>query len=350
MLKIDIYKHPLHFKFEAGTSKGVLTEKMCWLLKVYDIDEPEIVGWGEVNILPKLSIDDLPNIEELIIYYCKQFSDQPILSVEQAIPAELPALRFALETALFDLQSGGKRDLFQTEFTNGNQKIPINGLVWMGTKAFMEEQLHQKIKDGYNCIKIKIGAIDFAQECDLLASIRAKYTRDEMMIRVDANGAFAFDEALEKLKILAQYDIHSIEQPIKQGQLEEMKCLCANSPVPIALDEELIGVFSDEAKYDLLKTIQPQYIILKPALIGGMMISNKWIELAESLGIGWWITSALESNIGLNAIAQFTAYLNPANHQGLGTGQLYTNNIPSPLTIENGFLIYNSKLSWEIPY
>lgn len=349
MLQIKIFRLPLQFKFSAGTSRGVLNDKMSWLLKVYEEEEPDVVGWGEVNIIPNLSIDDVVDIEQQLIYYCNHFSENPILSVEQAILAPFPAIRFGLETALFDLQSGGKRDLFETGFTKGNLSIPINGLVWMGDKGFMQEQLSQKIEEGYNCIKIKIGAIDFKQECDLLASIRNDYAEQDMMIRVDANGAFSYQEALGKLNTLAQFGIHSIEQPIKAGQLDSMKTLCTQTPIPIALDEELIGVFSEEDKYNLLKTIQPQFIILKPALLGGMMVTHRWIEMAETLGIGWWITSALESNIGLNAIAQFTAYLHPKNHQGLGTGQLYHNNINSPLEIKQGQLSYNPVLTWDIP-
>ena len=348
MLQSEIYRYPLKFKFNAGTSRGVLTDKMSWLVKIFDTEEPEICGWGEVNIIPKLSIDDVIDIEDKIIFYTNQVIQNPILSIEQAVAPEYPAIRFAIETALFDLQSGGKRDLFETNFTKGEKQIPINGLVWMGDKQFMLEQLIQKIESGYNCIKIKIGAIDFKQECELLGSIREQFSKSEMIIRVDANGAFSFDEAKDKLQVLSQFDIHSIEQPIKQGQIEQMKILCSETPIPIALDEELIGVFTEEQKYDLLKTIMPQFIILKPALLGGMMISNRWIEMAESLGIGWWITSALESNIGLNAIAQFAAYLDTKSHQGLGTGQLYHNNIDSPLEIKNGHLFYNPGLSWNI--
>ena len=350
MLQIDIYEYPLQFKFDAGTSRGVLKDKMSWLLKVYDSNEPTVVGWGEVNIIPNLSIDDVPDIAAQIKIYCKHFTENPILSIEQAIPPQFPAIRFALETALFDLQAGGKQVLFDSDFTTGKSAIPINGLVWMGDVAFMQAQLAQKIEEGYTCIKIKIGAIDFKQECDLLASIRAQYTKEEMMIRVDANGAFTFEEATEKLQVLQQFDIHSIEQPIKAGQMDKMKTLCGRSPIPIALDEELIGVYTEEEMFQLLKTIQPHYIILKPALLGGMVMTHRWIALAESLGIAWWITSALESNIGLNAIAQFTAFLNPKNHQGLGTGQLYLNNVSSPLEINKGMLLYrtNSQFSIEI--
>lgn len=346
MLKFEIYKLPLQFKFNAGTSRGVLTEKMSWILKVYEEDEPEIVGWGEVNILPKLSIDDLEDIEDKIKFYCNLQAENPILNVDQIVPPQFPAIRFGIETALFDLHSGGKRDLFETEFTQGNQSIPINGLVWMGDKAFMQDQIAQKIAQGFTCIKIKIGAIDFEQECALIASIREKYSASQMMIRLDANGAFTFEESMEKLNILAKFNIESIEQPIKHGQKEAMKFLCANSPIPIALDEELIGVFNDLEKYELLNYIKPQYIILKPALLGGLIVSHQWISCAENLGIGWWITSALESNIGLNAIAQFTAYLNPSNFQGLGTGALYSNNIDSPLEIDKGHLFYNNQINW----
>ena len=290
----------------------------------------------------------MEDIEEKIIFYCNRIVQNPILSIAQAIDPEYPSIRFALETALFDLQSGGKQDLFETEFAKGKKSIPINGLVWMGDKQFMQDQLIQKIEEGYNCIKIKVGAIDFKLECELLNSIRENFSSSEMIIRVDANGAFSFKEAQKKLNELSRFDLHSIEQPIKQGQIEFMKVLCAESPIPIALDEELIGVFTEQQKKALLETILPQYIILKPALLGGMMISHDWINIAENLGIAWWITSALESNIGLNAIAQFTSFLDPNLHQGLGTGQLYHNNIESPLEIKNGHLFYNTTKNWNI--
>jgi len=237
--------------------------------------------------------------------------------------------------------------LFYSEFTKGKQSIPINGLVWMGDKEFMKRQIKEKLAAGFSCIKMKIGAIDFETEIDLLKSIRKEFSATEIELRVDANGGFTPKNALEKLKRLSELEIHSIEQPIKQGQFEEMAMLCEKTPLPIALDEELIGVFSIERKRKIIQTIQPQFIILKPSLVGGFKGSEEWIELANSHNIAWWITSALESNVGLNAIAQWTFTLNNTMPQGLGTGGLYTNNFDSPLEIQKGSLHYNNSKKWN---
>ena len=245
-----------------------------------------------------------------------------------------------------DLAMGGKRKFYDNYFTQGNP-IPINGLIWMGKVDFMRQQIIAKLENGFTCLKLKIGAIDFATELELLASIRQEFSADEIEIRVDANGAFTPETALEKLQRLAEYDLHSIEQPIKQGQWEQMALLCEHSPIPIALDEELIGINQTKEKQELLDVIRPQYIILKPSLVGGFRASQEWIAEAEKRNLPWWITSALESNIGLNAIAQFTANTNNNLPQGLGTGQLYTNNIPSPLEVEAGQIYYRHDLTWD---
>ena len=243
--------------------------------------------------------------------------------------------------ALKDLEIEGENILFPSEFTQGNDSIEINGLVWMGKSDFMRKQIIEKIEAGFSCIKLKIGAIDFDKEIELIKSIRKEFSEKDIEIRVDANGAFAVDNALEKLKILSEYGLHSIEQPIKQGQLEEMTRLCKQTPLPIALDEELISVNKFDKKRTLLQTIKPQYIILKPSLTGGFKASEEWIKIAQQNDIGWWITSALESNIGLNAIAQWTYTLGNKMPQGLGTGQLYKNNFDSPLYIKNGQLNFS---------
>ncbi|MGD1840471.1 MAG: o-succinylbenzoate synthase [Thermonemataceae bacterium] len=259
-----------------------------------------------------------------------------------------PAIHFALEIAFQDLQQGGKRQLFENDFSNGTAPIPINGLIWMGPKSIMLQQIKEKLAAGDRCIKLKIGAIDFEEELALLKYIRTQFGSEEVIVRVDANGAFKPEEALEKLKRLAELALHSIEQPIATQQWEKMAKLCEQSPLPIALDEELIGVVDRKA---LLATIQPQYIILKPSLLGGWAASEAWIALAKKHNIGWWMTSALESNIGLNAIAQFTGNLSlhpTATYQGLGTGQLYHNNIPSPLEVNGGWLHYRSHVNWEV--
>ena len=261
---------------------------------------------------------------------------------------EYPSIQFGLEQALLSLKSGDGFKLFPSDFTTGKSGIKINGLIWMGEKQFMLNQIKQKLKQGFDVIKLKIGAIDFQSELELLKFIRKDFSVEDVEIRVDANGAFHPDEALEKLKRLSDFDLHSIEQPIKAGQPDKMAGLCEKTPLPIALDEELIGIIDNYKKGELLKQIRPQYIILKPGLIGGFQGSNTWIDLAKEQKIGWWITSALESNIGLNAISQFTYILQNQIPQGLGTGSLFTNNIQAPLRVENGHLYYDPDQSWDI--
>lgn len=345
----------LHFKFEAGTSRGVLTAKESFLVECSSPDFPGFKGYGEAGPLPGLSIDDVPDfgvqfavlLQSLDGVRFSTDTDDLLLQLKAIVPDRFPSMRFALETALLDLVHGGKRKILPNEFYEKRRSIPINGLVWMNDFKHMWQQIETKIADEYRCIKIKIGAIDFSQECDLLGMIREKFPASEISIRVDANGAFTAEEALGKLMRLSAYDIHSIEQPIKAGNVAEMARICAESPVPVALDEELIGIYSVEEKIALLTSIRPQYIILKPTLLGGIQASKEWIQLAEGLGIGWWITSALEGNIGLNSIAQFTSTYLPKMPQGLGTGQLYQNNIASPLYISDGHLIYGPSDGWE---
>ncbi|HVD97321.1 MAG TPA: o-succinylbenzoate synthase [Cytophagaceae bacterium] len=347
-------KHTLIFRFEAGTSRGVLTTKDTWYLQIHDTENPSIVGIGECGPLKGLSPDDRPEMEEKLREFCANISSLSLINfstatlLQQFSLHEYPSVLFGLETALLDLQQGGKRVIIPSSFSSGHTSIPINGLVWMGDEKFMRIQLEEKIAQGYSCIKLKIGAINFDSEIGLIQSIRKHFSPEQITIRVDANGAFGFEEAKEKLKILSDYSIHSIEQPIKAGQPEQMRALCAQTPLPIALDEELIGIKSLKEKKQLLDFIRPQFIILKPTLVGGLSMSQEWIRLAEERNIGWWITSALESNIGLNAIAQFTASLPITMPQGLGTGQLYHNNIPSPLTIKNGQLFYQPSLNWDM--
>ncbi len=349
--------HLMDFKFEAGTSRGVLKQKVTYFIKASEKAENEVVGWGEAAPLPKLSVDDVPDFEDQLLSICSKLSGNDIQIdkegfgkwIKRNISATLPSIRFAFETALLDLFHGGNGKIFNTDFFNKEKTIPINGLIWMGSKSFMMEQIDQKLKEGYDCIKMKIGAIDFDRECELLAYIRSTYYKKDITLRVDANGAFSPTEALVKLEQLSQFDLHSIEQPIRQGQWIEMAALCRDSQLPIALDEELIGIESRDEKIKLLKTIKPQFIIIKPTLVGGLESSKEWIFLAEELKIGWWITSALESNIGLNAIAQFTDTYPIGLPQGLGTGQLYTNNIKSPLYINKGRLGYDKKVNWERP-
>ena len=353
-VKVDYRRYTLNFKFDAGPSRGVLKTKDTFFIRVRSESFPERSGYGEAGPLPKLSVDDVPDFEARLHQVLRKVSDRPIPAVEEGIldllkewvPEDLPSVRFALEVALLDLLNGGKKKIFNNRFYDHQSAIPINGLIWMGGAEFMLHQIKQKLEEGYTCIKMKIGSIDFEQEYALLADIRKKYTADQVVLRVDANGAFSTSEALAKLQRLSELDIHSIEQPIRQGQREAMTELCAQSPIPIALDEELIGVNDLKEKARLLKEISPQNIIIKPTLIGGIRATREWIALAEELQIGWWMTSALESNIGLNAIAQLTSTYHPAIPQGLGTGQLYHNNIDSPLTVDSGRIFYDRSGAW----
>ena len=342
-MKASYKKYTLNFKRPSGTSRGVLTTKETWFLI---LEEENNFGIGECGILRTLSIDDRPDYEEKLKWTCQNIhlpKDELLAEL-----VEFPSIQFGVEMALLSLQSQDPFQLFPSAFTNGEKGIPINGLIWMGEETFMHEQIQQKLEQGFSCIKLKIGAIDFDKEIALLQSIRKKYSASEIELRVDANGAFQPQEALQKLQRLSELDLHSIEQPIKQGQFSEMAKLCAKTPLPIALDEELIGVFSVTKKEELLQTIQPQYIILKPSLIGGFKGTQEWIDLAEKQNIGWWITSALESNIGLNAISQFTFMQDSNMPQGLGTGSLYTNNIKSPLMVKGEYITYAPKKTWDV--
>ncbi|WP_299757262.1 o-succinylbenzoate synthase [uncultured Pontibacter sp.] len=343
-LQLSYTPHTLKFRFDARTSRGAIKEHKVYIIKMWDTQHPEISGLGECAPLAGLSIDFRPDLEQKLQQIITDINHAQVTleaaeELSQVLELEKwPSIKFALETALLDLKQDGSGIIYHNEFSRGNKGIPINGLVWMGDRTFMQEQIAQKLKDGYTCLKLKIGSLDFTTELELLQSIREVAGADKLTVRVDANGAFAPQEAYKKLERLAKYELHSIEQPIKQGQLQEMAQLCAYTPVPIALDEELIGVQEPQAKTLLLESIKPQYIILKPTLVGGLAASADWISMAAERGIGWWMTSALESNIGLNAISQFTAQYDVQLPHGLGTGQLYHNNIPSPLQIRQGVL------------
>nr|WP_299206857.1 o-succinylbenzoate synthase [uncultured Brumimicrobium sp.] len=337
-LRASFEKKVFEFKRPSGTSRGILTEKKAWFITVWNQNAPEIKGVGECSVIPGLS----PDYENDLQYANKVkevVTDVDYFSLNSELLRDFPSIYFGLEMALLDLKNGGKGVFYETEFTNGKQAIPINGLIWMGDEAFMQSQITQKLAEGFSCIKMKIGAIDFDKELEILAGIRKQVSAEEITLRVDANGAFSPEEAPEKLRRLSEFELHSIEQPIRQGQTEAMHSLCAKNILPIALDEELIGIHDFEEKKQLLDKIQPQYVILKPSLIGGFKGTKEWIELAEERNIPWWITSALESNIGLDAIAQFTSTYEITLPQGLGTGALYTNNTPSLLKVEKGELL-----------
>ena len=341
-MKAIFHKYILNFKQASGTSRGILKTKETYFLI---ISKDGKQGIGECGLFRGLSIDDRPDYEEKVQWICDNIYQEKEFLLNELI--KFPSIQFGLEQALLSLNSKNKFELFPSKFTRGNEAIPINGLIWMGTEAFMQKQIKEKLQSGFTTIKLKIGAIDFETELSLLKSIRKEFSSEEIELRVDANGAFHPNNALEKLKRLSDFQLHSIEQPIKQGQIQEMAQLCENTPLPIALDEELIGVFDVTRKEEILLTIKPQFIILKPSLIGGFGGSNEWIEKANKNNISWWITSALESNVGLNSIAQFTYSLDVNVPQGLGTGGLFTNNIASPLEVKDGELRYNTNNNWN---
>ena len=342
-MKASYKKHILQFKQASGTSRGILREKETWFLI---IEQNGKRGIGECGLLRGLSIDDRPDYEEKLQWTCNNIHLGEKALWEALI--EFPSIQFGVEMAFQSLASKTPFLLFESDFTNSQKSIPINGLVWMGNEAFMKAQIENKIGSGFNCIKLKIGAINFDHELQLLRFIRQNFTPEKIEIRVDANGAFDEFMALDKLVQLSEFKLHSIEQPIKKNKTDSMSELCKSSPIPIALDEELIGVFSAQEKEDLLEKIKPQYIILKPSFVGGFRGTKEWISIAEKHQIGWWITSALESNIGLNAIAQWTYLLGNKMHQGLGTGGLYTNNFDCPLAVANGELWYKKEWNWEV--
>ncbi len=328
----------LRFRFDAGTSRGVLKSKPSYFVKLFYSDEPEVVGLGEAGLIPGLSPDFSAEYGSKFPLICKSFC--------QGKPVEgYPAAKMALETALQDLNLGGKRVVFDNDFVKG-KPIAINGLIWMGTFEQMREQIDLKVSQGFTCLKLKVGAIDFEVELELLRYIRTRFDPN-LTIRVDANGAFSAAEAMDKLTRLAEFDLHSIEQPIAAGQHKEMARLCQTSPLPIALDEELFALPHLD-KSLLLRTIRPAYVVLKPTLLGGIQQTWQWIEAAQKEGIGYWLTSALESNIGLNAIAQMAAQTQSPLPQGLGTGALFENNFDSPLIVEKGFISYQSLHDWKV--
>lgn len=344
-MKANYHKYILDFKQASGTSRGVLTQKETWFI-ILEKDGKR--GIGECGILRGLSADDRPDYEEKLQWICDNIHLGEQRLWEESV--EFPSIQFGIEMAFLSLRSENPFVLFPSEFTEKAKSIPINGLIWMGDKVFMKAQIEDKIAQGFSCIKLKIGAIDFDKEVDLLRFVRANFDEETIEIRVDANGAFNQNEALNKINQITGFKIHSVEQPIKKNQTDTMSVLCKNSEIPIALDEELIGVFSKQDRENLLDKIRPQYIILKPSFIGGFRGTLEWISIAEKLSIGWWITSALESNIGLNAIAQFTFKQNNPMPQGLGTGSLYTNNFDCPLTVSDGQLWYDKNKQWKLDF
>ena len=344
-MKATYKRYILDFKKPSGTSRGILEQKETWFLI---LSHDGRYGIGECAVLRGLSFDDRPDYERQLQWVC----DHIHLGEQQLWDAlsEFPSIQFGVEMAFLSLQSESPFLLLPSAFTKGIGRIPTNGLVWMGTEQDMKQQIDEKIAAGYDCVKLKIGALDFASELSLLRYIRMLQPADTLQIRVDANGAFTSDEALYKLRKLSGFEIHSIEQPLSKNDTDNMAELCKIAPLPVALDEELIGVLTYADKEQLLQKIRPQYIVLKPSFIGGFRGTKQWITLAQQYNIGWWITSALESNIGLNAIAQWTFMQQITMAQGLGTGGLYTNNIESPLEVADGKLWYRADKEWEFDF
>ncbi|MES2386904.1 MAG: o-succinylbenzoate synthase [Bacteroidota bacterium] len=361
-IQAEYSKFPLYFRFRAGTSRGVLTSKVSYMLKIYFSHDPGRFGIGEVSLIAGLSPDDVSDLEPRLHNLCQKIGNIP-LEVNRSwvnpdfvvpvystslVPDTLPAVRFGMETALLDLLNGGHRMVFNNSFYTHAKPITINGLIWMGDKEYMLNQIAEKLEDGFTSLKVKIGGANFEDELELLKSLRKEYTAQELSIRLDANGAFSADNAMEYLNRLSEVEPEILEQPIKPGQIQEMAAICEKSLVPIGLDEELIGITDLDNKLKLLETVKPKAVILKPSLLGGFQAGREWIEVAEELGIRWWLSSALESNVGLNALAQFSANYDLQTPQGLGTGNLYRNNIGSPLELKGNKLTYNKKVSWEV--
>ena len=345
-MKASFFKHTLNFIIPGKTSRDVLSKKDSWFLVLKDIKN---YGIGECSIIPGLSLDNIHEIELKLKQACDDISKGKQINYETY--NQFPALKFAIETAYHSLEEcNSPFQLFDSDFTNKKKGIPINGLIWMGDITFMKKQIKSKLDNGFNCLKLKVGSLEFESEIKLLKNLRKEFNKKDLEIRLDANGAFTKETALEKLKRLSDFSIHSIEQPIKPKQFNEMAKICELSPLPIALDEELIGVNSSSEREKLLDTIKPQFLILKPSLLGGFKDSNEWIHFAEKRNIKWWSTSALESNVGLNAIAQWVSTKENNLRQGLGTGMLFSNNIQSPLDIEGDELFLKNDKSWDLNF
>ena len=340
MLAAEIFYHNLNFIIPGGTSRGILKNKPTWYIKIYHNDNPSIFGLGECGPIQGLSIESGDKMMDQLKKVKESINDLSNLDLSL-----FPSINFGIENALKDLKNGGKRIIFKNSFLQG-KPIKINGLIWMGDKDFMINQIKSKIEKGFSCLKLKIGSIDFMEEISILKNIRKQFNSKILEIRVDANGAFSSKNVLQKLDTLGKLEIHSIEQPIAVNQWDYLKEICEKSPIPIALDEELIQLKKE--KNEFIKYISPQYLVLKPTLIGGFEATKKWINIAEENNINWWVTSALESNVGLSAIAQFCANYQLTLPQGLGTGQLFSNNIPSPLEIKGENIFYDENKTWDL--
>jgi o-succinylbenzoate synthase len=347
MFRLEIIKKRFDFVFPAGTSRGVLHDKHSWFLKLTDNERPGVTGWGECSPVWGLSPENETGLEKKLTELSQRI-EQFDFFLRTGL-AEFPSIRFALETALIDFMHGGKQICFETPFTSGKTGIVINGLVWMNTPENALADARKKIESGFNCIKLKIGVYDWNEEEKIIQSLRNEFNAD-IEIRVDANGAFDFEQAKKVMERLAKYNVHSIEQPIKPGQIENIAKLSAEKSTPVALDEELIGKITPEQKNELLAAIKPSYIVIKPSLAGGFSATREWIDAAKKNNLAWWVTSMLETNLGLNAIAQYVATLNPVLPQGLGTGKIYSNNILSPLSVEKNKLYFNPTAAFSLNF
>lgn len=341
-LKVSYKKNTFSFIHPAGTSRGTYNSRDSWFIYISD---GEATGIGECPPLPGLSIDYSVDFEEKLKSICDDFNNDN-LNLYSGLN-DFPSIKFGFETASMDLFFGGKKKIFENDFFNGIEKIKINGLIWMGSIEYMTQQVKEKLSNGFTCLKFKIGAFEDDSELEIISRLREKFNDSELEIRVDANGAYSPEKAKIIIDKLAKLKVHSIEQPIKAGKIKEMADLCNSSPIAIALDEELIGKKTIDEKIDLLNAIKPQYLILKPALLGGFCSSDEWISIAEKMGIEWWATSALESAIGLNAIAQWVCNYDIFLPQGLGTGMIYSNNFKSPLSLSGDYLIYDINKKWS---
>ena len=342
MIKAKVSRIDLQFITPGQTSRGTLYSKPSWF---FILEQNGYSGIGECSVIPGLNPEYGDGYDQKIYEIVEKINSGVVPSPDDI--DEFPSIRFGLETALLDLQNEQQGILFQSAFTRGEKGIPINGLIWMGNKQEMQLRIREKLDQGFRVLKLKVGALGFDEEISLLKNIRQQFSPSDLEVRLDANGAFSVQDALEKLKQLSEFHIHSIEQPIKAGQWQDMAEICHASPLPVALDEELIGIMNPTIKEKMLDTIKPHYIILKPSLIGGLQKSREWIDIAEKNNTGWWATSALESNVGLNAIAQWVFTLKPQMVQGLGTGQVFSNNIASPLKLKGNELFYDPIESWN---
>lgn len=344
MLQAQYSSYRLNLRFEARTSRATMHHKDTWFIRIFDDSEPDTFGIGECALFRGLSADDCSDYELRLARVCRD-----IVSLTDPEDIGMSSIAFGVETALQNLRNAVPGIVYPGKWAGGESSITINGLVWMGSAELMMQRLSRKLDQGFKCIKLKIGGIDFQRELELLDFVRSAWPAEKVQLRLDANGAFSTRDALHKLERLAYYDIHSIEQPVKPGQPQAMREICRNSPIPVALDEELIGSRKYDAQARMLDAIMPQYVILKPSLCGGFQASNRWIALARQRDIGWWATSAMESDIGLNAIAQWVSCFSPQLPQGLGTGELYDNNITSPVRLRGDRLSYDPQASWHLP-